>query len=138
MIPPHEAEAIQRLVATAFGDPAGVRDPQALAEALAKPFATRHGVPVYPTHFGKVSALFQALVEKKPFAGSNRRTAVVIAALLLEQKGYRLQATAGSLKPLLVGMELGFTSWHRVSAWIKAHTARGPAAQGVSEREGGA
>lgn len=137
MILPHEAEAVQKVVAEAFGDPAGVRDPAALQEALARPFATQNGIPVYPTHFAKVSALFQSLLEKRPFAGANRRTALVIAALLLEQKGYRLKATAGQLKPLLVGMELGFTTWHRVSAWIKAHTERVTRPRGgSSHREG--
>ncbi len=75
MILPHEAEAVQKVVAEAFGDPAGVRDPAALREALARPFATQNGIPVYPTHFAKVSALFQSLLEKRPFAGANRRTA---------------------------------------------------------------
>lgn len=137
MIQPHEAEAIQRIVAQTFGDPVGVRDARALQEALARPFATRNGIPVYPTYMNKVSALFQQLVEKRPFAGANRRTALVIAALLLEEKGYRLKASADALKPLLVGMELGFTSFHRVTAWIKAHSERRPAARGVGGHRGG-
>lgn len=124
MILPHEAEAIQRIVAETFGDPVGVRDAEALNRALARPFAEKNGIPVYPTYFNKVSALFQSLAEHRPFAGANRRTALVIVALLLEEKGYQLQVNADRLKPMLVGMELGFTTWHRVSAWIKEHTVR--------------
>lgn len=124
MILPREAEAVQRIVAETFGEPVGVRDQEALKQALARPFAYRDGIPVYPAFFNKVSALFQSLVERRPFAGANRRTALVIVALVLEEKGYRLRVDVDRLKPLLVGMELGFTSWHRVSAWLKQHTAR--------------
>ncbi|HLS91875.1 MAG TPA: Fic family protein [Limnochordia bacterium] len=136
MILPREAEAIQRVVAETFGDPVGVRDSEALREALARPFATRQGIPSYPTYFGKVGALFQALVERKPFAGANRRTALVIAALLLEERGYRLKPNPGRLKAVLTGMELGFTSPHRVSAWIKENTVRErPVRGGASHRD---
>lgn len=124
MVHPDEAELVQRVVAEAFGEPAGVRDPEALRQALARPLAHQNGIPVYPTYFNKVAALFQSLVERRPFAGANRRTALVIVALLLEEKGYRLQIDVDRLKPMLVGMELGFTSWHRVSAWIKQSTVR--------------
>jgi len=137
MIAPREAEAIQKIVAHAFGDPVGVRDAGALHEALARPFALRNGIPLYPTHLSKVSALFQSLVEKKPFAGANRRTALVITALLLEEKGYRLKTSADALKPLLIGMELGFTTWHRVAAWIKGHTERRTLIQGVDGHRDG-
>jgi|GEM_PF-2376341 Prophage maintenance system killer protein len=136
MILPHEAEAIQQVVAETFGDPVGVRDEKALREALARPFATQQGIPSYPTYFGKVGALLQALVERKPFAGANRRTALVIAALLLEERGYRLKPDPGRLKALMTGMELGFTSPHRVSAWIKENTVRArPARGGVGHRD---
>lgn len=124
MIQPHEAELIQRIVAETFGEPVGVRDPEALRQALARPFAHQNGIPVYPTYFNKVAALFQSMVERRPFAGANRRTALVIVALLLEEKGYRLQVDVDRLKPMLLGMELGFTTWHRVSAWIKQSTVR--------------
>src|SRR5690606_8503034 len=101
MILPREAEAIQRIVAESFGDPVGVCDPDALERALSRPFAEKNGIPTYPTYFNKVSALFQSLLEHRPFAGANRRTALVITALLLEEKGYRLRAAADGLKPLL-------------------------------------
>ena len=135
MILPHEAEAIQRIVAEAFGDPVGVRDAAALERALSRPFAEKNGIPTYPTYFNKVSALFQSLVEHRPFSGSNRRTAVVITALLLEAKGYRLRADADRLKPMLTGMELGFTTWHRVSAWIKGHTVRISPVRGIHRHD---
>ena len=104
--------------------------PTRFERALSRPFAEKNGIPTYPTYFNKVSALFQSLLEHRPFAGANRRTALVITALLLEEKGYRLRADADGLKPLLLGMELGFTTWHRVSAWIKGHTTRIARARG--------
>ena len=122
MILPSEAEAVQREVALAFGDPVGVRDPRALEEALSRPFAARGGIPVYPTFFNKLSALLIGLVQARPFAGANRRTALLVVALLLRERGYRFSPPAGEVKALFQGIELGFTTWHRVTLWLKRHS----------------
>lgn len=125
MIPVHEAEAIQKEVASLFGDPIGVLDREALVRALARPFATNQtGIPVYPTFFNRLSILFQGLIETKPFAGSNRRTALTILVYLLDARGYRFQTTQRDIDALLLGVEAGFTTWHRVTAWIKGHTVK--------------
>lgn len=130
MITISEARLIQREVATAFGDCVGVGDEAALKEALARPFATDRGVPVYPTFFNKVGALLQGILEHKPFKGANRRTALCVAALLLQQKGYTLRFEQGALEVLFTGIELGFTTNHRVTAWIKGHTIKERAVAG--------
>ena len=124
MIHPTEAARIQEVVAGAFGDPVGVRDPEGLAWALARPFATQRGIPAYPTFFNKVSALLIGLLERRPFAGANRRTAVCIALLLLDRQGYRLAFERRELEALITGVELGFTTYHRVTVWIKGHARR--------------
>lgn len=124
MILPSEAEVVQRVVAQAFGDPVGVRDAAALERALARPFATREGIPVYPTFFNKLSALLVGLTEARPFAGANRRTALCLVALLLKEKGYRFSPPPGEVRTVFQGVELGFTTWHRVTVWIKRHAKR--------------
>lgn len=124
MIHPDEAVAIQRVVAERFGDPAGVADPDGLAWALARPFATNGGIPSYPTFFNKVSALFQGLLLRRPFAGANRRTAFCIAALLLKERGYRLVCEPKEVQTLVTGVEMGFTTYHRITVWIKKHAVR--------------
>lgn len=124
MIGIDEAAAVQEEVALAFGEPAGIVDHAALARALARPFATENGIPRYPAFLNKVSILLQGLLDAKPFAGANRRTAIVIAALLLEERGYRLQADVKDVERLMVGLELGFTSWHRTTAWLKGRVER--------------
>jgi len=129
MIHPSEAAVIQREVARAFGEPEGVRDMAALKAALSRPFATRQGIPVYPTLFAKAGAMFQGLLMERPFEGANRRTSLCILALVLQSRGYRLECDLEDLKRMLPGIELGFTSWHRVAAWIKGCARReGPRA----------
>lgn len=124
MIHPREAAIIQEEVAKAFGDRVGVRDEAALHRALGRPFARDNGLPAYPTLFNKVSILLYSLLEARPFEGGNRRTALCIVALVLRENGYTLHCSAEDVKPLLQGVEIGFTSWHRVTAWIKGHTRR--------------
>lgn len=126
MILANEAAAVQREVALAFGEPVGVRDQSALEAALARPFALKNGIPAYPTFFNKLSALFIGLIEARPFAGANRRTALLIVALLLKERGYCFSPPAEEVKALLQGVELGFTTWHRVTLWIKRHAKRAP------------
>lgn len=131
MIHPEAAIAIQREVASTFGDPVGVRDMDALVRALGRPFATKNGIPSYPTFFNRVSVLFQGMIDGRPFLGANRRTAVTVMAYLLESRGYRLTATKADIDLLLLGVEAGYSSWHRVTVWIKKHSVR----HSLSERK---
>lgn len=124
MIHPSEVEVIQREVAESFGEKVGIRDGKGLEEVLARPFATRNGIPVYPTFLNRVAVLLQGLVQMAPFHGANRRTSLCVAVLVLQEKGYRLRADAEQVKTLFHGVELGFTTWHRVTVWIKGHTLR--------------
>ncbi len=124
MIHPNEAIFIQREVARAFGDPVGVRDAEALALALARPFSSNNGIPAYPTFLNKAAVLFQGLLSEKPFLGANRRTSLCILAIVLQSRGYRLEVTPADLHRMLPAIELGFASWHRVTAWIKGRAKR--------------
>lgn len=124
MIKPSEAERIQQRVAESFDDRAGLRSKADLEWVLARPFALNNGIPAYPTFFNKLSALVQGMLERRPFVGANRRTALCLAALLLREKGYKLRFTQDELDRLIKGVELGFTSTHRIAIWIKSHTVR--------------
>lgn len=124
MILPSEAASVQRLVARRFGDRVGVKDQDALERALGRPFAMKNGIPSYPTFLNKVSVLFQSLIDERPFAGANRRTALTIVLYLLQSKGYRLEASKSDVDMLLLGVEAGYTTWHRTTVWLKKHTKR--------------
>lgn len=120
-----EIEVIQRTVAEAFGDPVGIRDAELLQACLHRPFATENGIPVYPTLFNKISAVFHGILEHKPFKGANRRTGLCVMVFLLERNGYELHFEQRDLEGLVTGVELGFTTVHRTTAWIKGHAVRG-------------
>ncbi len=124
MMTPSEAAVVQRTVAQSFDDPIGVRNPSELEWVLARPFARQNGIPAYPTFFSQVSAMVQGVLEKRPFAGANRRTALCMLVLLLQQKGYRLRLSGDEFERLVTGVELGFTTTHRIAVWLKSHTVR--------------
>lgn len=99
-------------------------DLEKLRAVLAKPLATQSGLPRYPTLFNKVAVLMQGLVFERPFTEANRETAVQCARLLLERHGYALSVDETEFDRLAKGIELGFTTWQRITVWIKKNTTR--------------
>lgn len=97
---------------------------EVLAQIVARPDATSSGLPLYPTFFAKVAALFQAIAHEKPFPEGNRKVAWECARYLLETRGYRLSATDQEMEQVMAGAELGFTSVNRIALWFKGHARR--------------
>ncbi len=121
MLTIEEVCLLHQELAGALGRPAALRDRACLETVLARPYALRQGIPAYPTYFSKVAVIVQGLVRERPFTALNRTTALLVLALLLHRRGYRLQAEAKDVLPLLQGIAIGFTSPHSITRWIKAH-----------------
>lgn len=119
-----QVRALHHQVAGELGGEGGVRDRSALEEALRRPSATRQGIPVHPTLLSQVAALFDALLERRPFAAYNRCTALVAALALLDEKGYRLRATPDEMARLIKSVEVGLLSNGRLMIWFKSHLVR--------------
>lgn len=113
-----------RAVAVSTGEKIIELGHQALTEVAAKPFALRQGLPAYPTLLNKIAALVQGIVFEKPFPDHNREVARHAMESLLRENGYRLTTTDEALDRLMVGVELGITSTHRITIWLKQHTER--------------
>src|SRR5690606_21014865 len=101
---------LQRRVVAVTGGVPGVRDPERLARVLAKPFTTRNGLPMYRTLFQRIAVLMQGILFERPFHEANRRTALVVASVLLHRSGYRLHTTTADYVRFIKGIELGITS----------------------------
>lgn len=124
MLTLEQLQRIQQRVAERTGGEAGVRDIDSLRRVQMRPLAQKRGIPQYPTLFNQVAALMQGIAFEKPFVSSNRRTAFLAAACALRQRGWRLQANADDLARVMKGIELGITTWHRITVWLKGNVER--------------
>lgn len=124
MLAPHELVALFRECGGCPDEAGEAVDPGRLHAVLARPHATRAGLPVYPTLFAKVAALLHAIVHEKPFATHNREVALACARRILAEHGYRLDPPAGETERFLTGVELGLTTPQRAALWLKRHTRR--------------
>lgn len=119
-----EAIWLQAKMVESTGGKAGITDKKKLQQVLQRPNAMDGVVPKYPALLQKVSVLMQGILFERPFVSANRRTALAAAAIVLHASGYRLQVEASDYDRFVKGVELGITSWHRVTAWLKGHVVR--------------
>lgn len=74
------------LIAETGGLP-GLRDAGLLHAAVARPFATFDGRPLYATDLERAAALFQSLLTNHPFIDGGKRTALAATLYFLERCG---------------------------------------------------
>ena len=71
-----------------YGGSHGVRDKNLLESAIFLPNASYGGVDLYPTIIEKAAVLLRSLVKNHPFVDGNKRTAIMVTQILLEENGY--------------------------------------------------
>jgi death-on-curing protein len=98
-----------------------LRDAGLLDAALALPRQ-----PYYATTIDKASAIFRSMVKNHPFADGNKRIAVVITEMFLNENGYALTAANDELADftLLLAASDPATPVAEISAWLRRNTKR--------------
>ena len=114
----HEAQ-IER-----FGGPAGLRDPDALESAVARPAMTFGGEDLYPDLPSKTGALMHSLVMNHAFVDGNKRIGVTAAELFLRLNGYRLDAENAELEELTMTVARGGLDAEALAIWFRQRTSR--------------
>ena len=94
----------------------GVRIPDFLASALARPFMQVRERDVYPTAFDKAGVLMYSLAAAKCFREGNELTAVAAALMLLDRSGFKVENVAGLAALAFKATGLG---WRDFSAWFQ-------------------
>jgi len=87
MIQVTEVEQLHKLLIDNFGGSQGVRDREALASALSRPFQTFDGRDLYPSIIEKAASLIESILINHPFIDGNKRA------------GYFLITTLSNLSP---------------------------------------
>lgn len=104
------------------GGSLGVRDPGALASAIARPNAGFGEDEAYPTPVAKAAAILEAVCNLHPFVDGNKRTALLAAALLLHRAGLELEVPLDDGERLMIDVASGLRDvdaiGKRLERWI--------------------
>jgi death on curing protein len=107
-----------------FGGSEGVRDPESLRAAVARPWGSSLGRDHFPTPFGKAAALAESIIQRHPFIDGNKRTAMYAAVYLLETLGYELEAEQGELEDFAVDVAQGTFESKEIALWFEDHARK--------------
>jgi len=83
-----EVYAIHDVVIQETGGLEGLRDAAMLHAAVARPFATFTGEPLYGDDFMQAAALFHSLIKSHPFLDGTKRTAFLATLHFLASRGH--------------------------------------------------
>jgi len=103
------------------GGSLGVRNLGGLESALAQPYMTFGGEPLYPTLAEKASSLGFSLIMNHPFVDGNKRVGFVVMALFLKRNGYEIGGTVDEQEQLILGVASGEIGRDALTEWLEQH-----------------
>lgn len=104
-----------------FGGTEGIRDEGLLESALAAPFQTFGGEPVYPSLQAKAARLGFGLVSNHPFVDGNKRTGAHVMLVFLALNGVELRYEQQELIDVFLSVASGGSDWRDLQQWILGH-----------------
>lgn len=105
----------------AFGGSDGVRDDGLLESALAAPFQTFDGEPIYPSVQSKAAQLGFGLIRNHPFVDGNKRIGAHAMLVFLELNGIVLRYEQQKLIDIILAVASGETGRQGLLQWILGH-----------------
>ena len=105
----------------AFGGSDGVRDDGLLESALAAPFQTFDGEPIYPSVQSKAAQLGFGLIRNHPFVDGNKRIGANAMLVFLELNGIVLRYEQQELIDIILAVASGETGRQGLLQWILGH-----------------
>lgn len=105
----------------AFGGSDGVRDEGLLESALAAPFQTFGGEPVYPSMQSKAAQLEFGLIRNHPFVDGNKRVGAHVMLVFLELNGIVLHYEQQELIDIILSVASGEIDRKGLLQWILEH-----------------
>ncbi|MFI5003583.1 MAG: type II toxin-antitoxin system death-on-curing family toxin [Solirubrobacterales bacterium] len=96
-----------------------------LAEsALAAPFASFGGQDFYEHPLQRAAVLASRIMRNHPLPDGNKRVALILMDLYLEQEGFRLEAAAADIDRTLRAVAASEMTGDDFVIWLQARTAR--------------
>ena len=112
-----EAVAVHARLIARFGGSEGLRDPNALESALARPRSGYYGDLIQ-----EAAALWESLSQNHAFVDGNKRVAVTVTAAFLRINGYRLEFNDRDAYSFLMSLyETGRMRFAELERWLRQH-----------------
>lgn len=105
----------------ASGGSKGYHDERLIKSALARPMHSVMGEDAYPDVFSKAAALLDAIARNHGFRDGNKRTAMAVAALFLEQHDIRVAFTNQEYEDVMLHVVNDRPSIQEIKEWLEAH-----------------
>ena len=102
----------------------GLRDCGALLATVALPAPVAFGQEFYPTIFLKAAVYIRNIISAHPFIDGNKRTAMTVAAVFLEDHGYVSVAKEGEIEAFALSIVEEKLDTEAIAFWLKQHTKK--------------
>lgn len=117
----NQVTALHSALIREFGGIDGIRDEGLLESALAAPFQTFGGEPVYPSLQAKAAQLGFGLIRNHPFVDGNKRIGAHTMLVFLAVNGIKLRYEQQELIDIVLSVAAGQIDRQRLLQWILDH-----------------
>ena len=117
----NQVTALHSALIREFGGIDGIRDEGLLESALAAPFQTFGGEPVYPSLQAKAAQLGFGLIRNHPFVDGNKRIGAHIMLVFLAVNGIELRYEQQELIDIVLSVAAGQIDRQGLLQWILDH-----------------
>lgn len=117
----NQVTALHSALIREFGGIDGIRDEGLLESALAAPFQTFGGEPVYPSLQAKAAQLGFGLIRNHPFVDGNKRIGAHTMLVFLAVNGIELRYEQQELIDIVLSVAAGQIDRRGLLQWILDH-----------------
>ena len=117
----NQVTALHSALIREFGGIDGIRDEGLLESALAAPFQTFGGEPVYPSLQAKAAQLGFGLIRNHPFVDGNKRIGAHTMLVFLAVNGIELRYEQQELIDIVLSVAAGQIDRQQLLQWILDH-----------------
>lgn len=117
----NQVTALHSALIREFGGIDGIRDEGLLESALAAPFQTFGGEPVYPSLQAKAAQLGFGLIRNHPFVDGNKRIGAHTMLVFLAVNGIELRYEQQELIDVVLSVAAGQIDRQGLLQWILDH-----------------
>ena len=117
----NQVTALHSALIREFGGIDGIRDEGLLESALAAPFQTFDGEPVYPSLQAKAAQLGFGLIRNHPFVDGNKRIGAHTMLVFLAVNGIELRYEQQELIDIILSVAAGQIERQGLLQWILDH-----------------
>ena len=102
----------------------GVRDRHAIASVVGQPQQVVFGKELYATLFLKAAVYARNIIAHHPFLDGNKRTGITVAAVFLEESGYRIEAREGEFYSLALHIAEDKWEYEKIAVWFETRAVK--------------